>query len=337
MSEWQKIKEELHHPDNPVVFFDIAAAGVPLGRIKMELFADVVPKTAENFRQLCTGEYRKDGVPMGYKNSTFHRVIKDFMVQGGDFVNANAGKDTNGCQFFITCAKTDFLDNKHVVFGRVLDGMLVMDAFGSGPPKFKVVLLGEGCVGKTCLVLRFVENKFASKHVSTLQAAFFTKTVDIDGKQAELAIWDTAGQERFHALGPIYYRDSQGALLVYDITDADSFQKVQIWVKELKRILGDTCKLVIVGNKSDLEKDRHVDVQEAKSYASEVGALHFHTSAKANIGVEEVFAALAAEMLKDYETKSDALKRSSRRRRSIIVDQAIEEASTSGQRKKCCS
>uniref|UniRef100_A0A1I7X111 Peptidyl-prolyl cis-trans isomerase n=1 Tax=Heterorhabditis bacteriophora TaxID=37862 RepID=A0A1I7X111_HETBA len=127
----------------------------------MELFADVTPKTAENFRQFCTGEYRKDGVPIGYKNSQFHRVIKDFMIQGGDFVNvssfvlifkgfygdgtgmtsiygakfrdenfdlehtgpgtlsmANAGPDTNGCQFFITCAKTDFLDKKHVVFGK---------------------------------------------------------------------------------------------------------------------------------------------------------------------------------------------------------------------------
>lgn len=153
-----------------------------------ELFADVVPKTSENFREFCTGEYRRDGVPLGYKGATFHRVIKDFMIQGGDFVNvciltfkrtfpfaysndavleiakillyfqgdgtgvmsiyggstfadenfglkhdspgllsmANSGKDTNGCQFFITCAKCNFLDNKHVVFGRVIDGLLVM-------------------------------------------------------------------------------------------------------------------------------------------------------------------------------------------------------------------
>jgi len=119
---------------NPIVFFDITMGGHPIGRIKMELFANVVPKTAENFRQFCTGEYRKGGTPLGYKGCTFHRVIKDFMVQGGDFVKgdgtgkmsiygtsfadenlslkhvgpgllsmANSGPNTNGCQFFLTC------------------------------------------------------------------------------------------------------------------------------------------------------------------------------------------------------------------------------------------
>lgn len=147
------------NPKNPVVFFDITIGGLEAGRVKMELFADITPKTAENFRQFCTGEHRaSNGQPQGYKNATFHRVIKGFMIQGGDFLkgdgtgatsiygtryadenfiarhtgpgllsSANSGKDTNGCQFFITCAKADWLDQKHVVFGRVLgDGMLVV-------------------------------------------------------------------------------------------------------------------------------------------------------------------------------------------------------------------
>uniref|UniRef100_A0A914E5G6 Peptidyl-prolyl cis-trans isomerase n=1 Tax=Acrobeloides nanus TaxID=290746 RepID=A0A914E5G6_9BILA len=145
MSEWDRLAEKLRHPDNPVVFFEMAAGGAPIGTIKMEIFADVVPKTAENFRQLCTGEYRKDGVPVGYKNSQFHRVIKDFMIQGGDFVNGD-GTDTNGCQFFITCAKCDFLDGKHVVFGRVLDGMLTVRKIENAPvgqnnkPKIPIVI-----------------------------------------------------------------------------------------------------------------------------------------------------------------------------------------------------
>uniref|UniRef100_A0A7R9VH19 Peptidyl-prolyl cis-trans isomerase n=1 Tax=Chlamydomonas euryale TaxID=1486919 RepID=A0A7R9VH19_9CHLO len=143
---------------NPIVFFDITIGGVPAGRVKFELWADLCPKTAENFRQLCTGEFRRGGLPQGYKNCQFHRVIKDFMLQGGDFLKgdgtgamsiygsrfadesfvakhtgpgllsmANSGPNSNGCQFFITCAKTDWLDNKHVVFGRVLgDGLLVV-------------------------------------------------------------------------------------------------------------------------------------------------------------------------------------------------------------------
>ncbi|KAF7632562.1 Peptidyl-prolyl cis-trans isomerase [Meloidogyne graminicola] len=78
MSEWDRLAEKLRHAENPVVFFDVAAGGAPIGRIIMELFADVCPKTAENFRQFCTGEMRKDGVPIGYKNSQFHRVIKSW-------------------------------------------------------------------------------------------------------------------------------------------------------------------------------------------------------------------------------------------------------------------
>ena len=156
---WSQIQAQLRHPHNPVVFFDIRVGNADIGRILMELYFDLVPRTAENFRQFCTGEAKRDGVPLGYKNTSFHRVIKDFMIQGGDFVNgdgtgctsiygggstfddenfimkhegpgilsmANSGKDTNGCQFFITCAKCDFLDKKHVVFGRVLDGLLVV-------------------------------------------------------------------------------------------------------------------------------------------------------------------------------------------------------------------
>ncbi|KAJ1757888.1 hypothetical protein LPJ77_000447 [Coemansia sp. RSA 2523] len=142
---------------NPIVFFDITIGGKDAGRIKMELFADIVPKTAENFRQLCTGEHRIDGVPQGYKNSVFHRIIPGFMAQGGDFLNntgtgctsiygdkfddegftlkhssagllsmANSGPNTNGCQFFLTLQEAKWLDDKHVVFGKLVDGLLTL-------------------------------------------------------------------------------------------------------------------------------------------------------------------------------------------------------------------
>ncbi|EGX91284.1 peptidyl-prolyl cis-trans isomerase [Cordyceps militaris CM01] len=157
---------QLPESGNPLVFFDITLGGEPLGRITFELFKDVTPKTAENFRQFCTGESKDSvGRPQGYKGSKFHRIISNFMCQGGDFLNGdgsgstciwgyksfedenftlkheqpgllsmananstaqNAGPNTNGCQFFITTAPTPFLDNKHVVFGKVADGLDVV-------------------------------------------------------------------------------------------------------------------------------------------------------------------------------------------------------------------
>jgi cyclophilin family peptidyl-prolyl cis-trans isomerase len=160
---------------NPICFFEITAGTEVLGKIEMTLRADVVPKTAENFRALCTGEKG-----FGYKGSPFHRIIPDFMCQGGDFTNhngtggksiygarfedenfklthtepgilsmANAGPNTNGSQFFITSAKTSWLDGKHVVFGKVIEGMDVvrkLEAMGSqsGKTSKKIIVADSG-------------------------------------------------------------------------------------------------------------------------------------------------------------------------------------------------
>ncbi|TRY73219.1 hypothetical protein TCAL_02549 [Tigriopus californicus] len=184
---------------------------------------------------------------------------------------------------------------------------MATSSHSKGNYNFKIVLLGEGCVGKTSCVLRYVEDTFNDRHITTLQASFLSKKLNIRGKRVNLSIWDTAGQERFHALGPIYYRDANGAILVYDITDQDSFQKVKNWVKELRKMLGSDLNLAIAGNKTDLEKQRRVDVQMAEDYAKAVGAHHFHTSAKQNKGIEELFLDLSQRMI----NTSDDLARAS--------------------------
>ncbi|XP_078049329.1 RAS oncogene family member Rab21 [Augochlora pura] len=202
---------------------------------------------------------------------------------------------------------------------------------------FKVVLLGEGCVGKTSVALRYVEDTFNAKHLSTLQASFLNKKLTINGKKVNLAIWDTAGQEKFHALGPIYYRMSNGAILVYDITDEDTFQKVKNWVKELKKMLGSEISLAIAGNKMDLEKDRSVAIEEAEEYAKQVGAMHFHTSAKLNQNIKEMFLELTRRMIQhadEVEQKSTLTRTSSTRRNVVVVEDEAEE--TEPVKSSCC-
>lgn len=117
-------------------------------------------------------------------------------------------------------------------------------------------------------------------------------------------IWDTAGQERFHAVGPLYYRDSNGALLVYDVTDPDSLTKVKVWIKELRKVLGNDVCIAIIGNKIDLlsgiERDQmnNALISEAQSYATTAGATHYCTSAKTNYGIDDVFLNLTKRMFK---------------------------------------
>lgn len=163
--------------------------------------------------------------------------------------------------------------------------------------RFKVVLLGEGRVGKTSILLRYTKGEYDDRQVSTLQASYLDKKIPLGAVNAQLSVWDTAGQERFHALSPIYYRDADGALLVYDITDAESFARVKKWVKELRKIVGSDIAIAIAGNKCDLEKNRNVLESDAVAYAESVGAQHYNTSAKANKGLTEVFNTLATNML----------------------------------------
>lgn len=156
----------------------------------------------------------------------------------------------------------------------------------------KLVLLGEAAVGKSSIVLRFVSNDFSENKEPTIGAAFLTQRVNIGDQTVKFEIWDTAGQERFASLAPMYYRNAQAALVVYDVTKPQSFIKARHWVKELHEQASKGIIIALVGNKLDMVEtggERKVAKEEAEKLAEEEGLLFFETSAKTGENVNEVF------------------------------------------------
>ncbi|KAH6917240.1 GTP-binding protein ypt5 [Coprinopsis sp. MPI-PUGE-AT-0042] len=198
----------------------------------------------------------------------------------------------------------------------------------------KLVLLGEAAVGKSSVVLRFVNNEFQPNKEPTIGAAFLTQKCRLEDRILRYEIWDTAGQERFHSLAPMYYRNAQAAVVVYDVTKASSLEKAKSWVKELQRQANPNIVIALAGNKVDLvqasssssaggtpsgesddeaddatatggeapssatepESLRQVPREEAQAYAQEAGLLFFETSAKTGEGIVEIFTEIAKKI-----------------------------------------
>ncbi|XP_046473555.1 ras-related protein Rab-31 isoform X1 [Neodiprion pinetum] len=159
----------------------------------------------------------------------------------------------------------------------------------------KVVILGAQGVGKTMVICRYITKMFNRRISPTIGAAFYTCNINLERVKVKLQIWDTAGQERFRSMAPMYYRNANVALLVFDLTKHSSFNEIKSWVVELKRNVDKTMVLVLVGNKSDLVSQRTVDAEEASQYATSIGASYHETSAVCDDGgVESVFVAAAA-------------------------------------------
>ncbi|OAL64152.1 autophagy protein [Trichophyton rubrum] len=167
--------------------------------------------------------------------------------------------------------------------------------------QFKLVLLGESAVGKSSLVLRFVKDQFDDYRESTIGAAFLTQTISLDETTTvKFEIWDTAGQERYKSLAPMYYRNANCAVVVYDITQAASLDKAKSWVKELQRQANENIIIALAGNKLDLVNEspdkRAIETADAAAYAKEAGLLFFETSAKTSTNVRELFTAIAKKL-----------------------------------------
>ena len=175
----------------------------------------------------------------------------------------------------------------------------------------KLVILGEGRVGKTSILLQYFQNKFNEGQVSTVNPAFYEKTVKSNGKNIQLKFWDTAGQEQFNAISALYYQNAVGALIVYDVSIFETFNKVKQWVKTLQEAVGKDIIFVIAGNKFDLSNREELDkrTSEINAYCAKENCKHFYTSAKTRFQVDEAFDSLIKSVLNKVKPSGGGPKR----------------------------
>ncbi|VDM98326.1 unnamed protein product, partial [Thelazia callipaeda] len=161
-------------------------------------------------------------------------------------------------------------------------------------------------VGKSSIILRHSGAGFYNKITPTLGASFISSSFLLDGKSVELQIWDTAGQERYASMLPMYLRNALAAIIVYDITDRESFEGLKKWIDEVERCSMDPVSVFIVGNKLDLESNRSVHFKEASQYAKHIGAAFYETSALTGEGIRDVIVAVAKHLLERQSIQQNA-------------------------------
>jgi len=161
---------------------------------------------------------------------------------------------------------------------------------------FKLLLIGDSGVGKSCLLLRFADDTYTESYISTIGVDFKIRTIELEGKTVKLQIWDTAGQERFRTITSSYYRGAHGIIVVYDVTDADTFSNIRQWLQEIDRYACEGVNKLIVGNKSDLEGKKAVEYQSAKEFSDQLGIPFLETSAKNATNVEQAFLTMAKQI-----------------------------------------
>mmetsp|Transcript_13033 Transcript_13033/g.24258 ORF Transcript_13033/g.24258 Transcript_13033/m.24258 type:complete len:201 (-) Transcript_13033:1360-1962(-) len=177
------------------------------------------------------------------------------------------------------------------------------------PEDVKLVVLGSSGVGKTSLILRFVTENFKAETDSTVGASYMTKIVSVGNSYMKFNIWDTAGQERFRSIVHMYYKEVGVAVLVYDLTNPESFAQLTWWYNEMRQHIAYDLIIAVVANKEDLVVNEKVTLEEARAFADSIGALYFRTSAKSNHGITDLFSNIAS-LVMQKRSQTAQLKRS---------------------------
>jgi len=195
---------------------------------------------------------------------------------------------------------------------------------------FKLVLIGDSGVGKSCLLLRFADDNFTDSYISTIGVDFRFRTITIDEKTVKLQIWDTAGQERFRTITSAYYRGADGIIMVYDVTSAESFDHVEEWLSEVDRYANESTSKLLVGNKADLIEEKQVSEETAQSFAEKLGIPFLETSAKTATNVDAAFLTMAKELIKTKEESNPT------RGGGGADNVVLKPVQGQNQKKKCC-
>jgi len=162
--------------------------------------------------------------------------------------------------------------------------------------QIKLLMIGDSGVGKTCLLLRYANDSFSPTFITTIGIDFKIKNIQLDNKRIKLQIWDTAGQERFRTITTSYFRGAQGILLVYDVTDRNSFISIRNWVAQIQMHADVNVNKILIGNKCDCQDQRAISYEEGESLAKEYNISFYETSAKQDINVEKSFITIATDV-----------------------------------------
>lgn len=162
---------------------------------------------------------------------------------------------------------------------------------------FKMVLIGDSWVGKSCVLIRFADDNFTENHVTTIGVDFRFRSLEISGHSIKLQIWDTAGQERYKTITNSYYRGAEGVVIVFDLTNRDSFMNIKDWLAEARNGIDDSTEILVFGNKADLQNQRQVSEKEIKEFTANTGIEIIECSAKAGIGIEDGFVRMTKRLM----------------------------------------